>query len=310
MKEKLNFIHPESRAEWLALRKQSIGGSDAAAIVGLNPYVSPYALWVEKTSDEVKDEEVSEAIIQGTDLEDYVARRFSEKTGKKVRKRTPTIKNPKYPFAHANVDRWIVGENAGLECKTTNTLNYKKFKDGEFPANYYLQCLHYMAVTGADKYYLAVLVFGKDFIVHEFERDEETIQELMKAEANFWEMVETKTPPPVDGSQSTTKAINTLYDDPEDTSIDLFGMDSDIQKLQDLKEKKGDIEKEIARIEQEIKDKLGNNIKGESDRFIITWKPQKRKMFQKKEFEKANPDLDLSPYYKESESRVLRVKAL
>lgn len=97
--------------------------------------------------------------------------------------------NTDYPFAIANIDREIVGEDAGLEIKTTSELNMKKFKGGEYPANYYCQCVHYMAMTGKQRWYLAVLIGNRDFRWFTIERDEAEIAALMGAEADFWELV-------------------------------------------------------------------------------------------------------------------------
>ena len=173
-----------SREKWLQERKKGIGGSDAAALLGLNPYVSPYALWAEKTN-RLPEKDDNEAMRQGRDLEQYVADRFMEATGKKVRRKKTMLRNLAYPFAHANIDRWVVGENAGLECKTTSIINLKKFKNGEYPAAYYCQCMHYMAVTGADRWYLAVLILNQGFHHFVIERDEEEIAALMQAEQEF-----------------------------------------------------------------------------------------------------------------------------
>ena len=133
----IHKVHAASEEEWRQIRAKSIGGSDAAAILGLNPYKSAYALWMEKTG-KVIPEDVSgkEAVRLGNDLEDYVAKRFMEATGKKVRRENNTIFRDDLPFAHANYDRLVVGEKAGLEIKTTNALHLSKFKNGEFPANY------------------------------------------------------------------------------------------------------------------------------------------------------------------------------
>lgn len=135
-------VHDMSREEWVQSRRESIGGSDAATVLGLNPYSSPYALWAEKTGA-IEPEDISgkEAVRLGVFLEPYVAQRFSEVTDKKVRRENYILKNSDYPWAHANVDRLVVGEKAGLECKTTSALNLKKFKGGEYPANYYCQCI-------------------------------------------------------------------------------------------------------------------------------------------------------------------------
>ena len=135
-----------SHSQWLLERSKSIGGSDAAAIVGMSPWVTPYSLWCEKTGKTAPKED-NEAMRQGRDLEQYVADRWQEATGKKVRRLNAILKNAKYPWAHANIDREGVSENAGLECKTTSIMQLKKFKNGEYPEQYYAQCVHYMAVT-------------------------------------------------------------------------------------------------------------------------------------------------------------------
>ena len=121
-----------SHDEWLALRRKGIGGSDAASIMGVSAYSSPYRVWADKTG-RLEPLEDNEAMRQGRDLEAYVAERFTEATGKKVRRNNYMIFSKKYPFMLANIDRLIVGENAGLECKTTNFLNLKQFKN--FPSH-------------------------------------------------------------------------------------------------------------------------------------------------------------------------------
>ena len=154
-----------SREDWLTQRRKSIGGSDASGIVGLSKWASPYSVWAEKTS-RVPEKEDTEAMRQGRDLEEYVAQRWCEETGKKVHRCNAMLHNPQYPFAHADVDRMVTGENAGLECKTTYTLDLRQFKGVEFPTQYYAQCVHYLAVTGCDRWYLAVLVFGRGFYTY------------------------------------------------------------------------------------------------------------------------------------------------
>lgn len=311
MLDNLIKIPTKDHEEWLKLRHESIGGSDAPIIVGANDYKSPYALWFEKVSDEEPEFKGNEATRQGTDLEPYVAFRFEEKTGKKCIEIPETLKNPEYPFAHANIDRWVSGENSGLECKTTNTFNHVKFtEDGEFPLLYYFQCLHYMAVTGATKWYLAVLVFGKDFHLYEIERDEKQIEALMEMEREFFELIKTNTPPEVDGSESTAKAQSERFSEPVDESVRLFLVDDSIEKLIKLKNEKKSLEDEIKRIEQSLKEELGNNTLGETEQFMLTFKPQIRKSFDSKKFMKDHPELDYSNYFKESSFRTLRVKEI
>ena len=93
------------REMWLSKRRGSIGGSDAAAVLGLDTFRSPYALWCEKTG-RIVPEDIGdrEAVRLGLDLEQYVARRWMEQTGRKVRRDNHMIYNSRYPFAHANID--------------------------------------------------------------------------------------------------------------------------------------------------------------------------------------------------------------
>lgn len=149
-------VRTADREEWRALRSRYIGGSDAAAVVGMNAYVSPYSLWAEKPGD-FRAFPGNLATEVGTYLEDFVARKFAEVTGKKVRRANHSFFNSDYPWAIANIDREIIGEDAGLEIKTTDTMNLNEFRGGEYPANYYVQSVHYLAVTGRQRWYLAVL---------------------------------------------------------------------------------------------------------------------------------------------------------
>lgn len=101
-----------SNAEWLKLRKTGIGGSDAGAIVGVNPYSSAMKVFQDKTSNDVVEQD-SEAIRIGHDLEDYVAQRFMEATGLKVRKSNYMYRSIEHPFMIADVDRLVVGVSDG-----------------------------------------------------------------------------------------------------------------------------------------------------------------------------------------------------
>ena len=133
--------------EWLRLRKGGIGGSDAGAVCGLNPYRSPMAVYWEKTTDTL-DLSDNEAMRQGRDLENYVAQRFTEETGKKVRRSNKMYWSETHPFMYADVDRLLVREDAGLECKTVSAYNAGKWENGAIPMHYLMQCIHYMVVTG------------------------------------------------------------------------------------------------------------------------------------------------------------------
>lgn len=208
--EKIVDIKKISHDEWLDTRRTGIGGSDSSTIVGLNPYNSPYALYLDKIGD-CAEKPDNEAMRQGRDFEQYVADRWMEATGKKCRRNNFMWRSTRWPYMLADIDREIVGENAGLECKTTSVFNKSDLAGGEIPQTYYVQCQHYMAVLGFDRMYLAVLVLNRGFYHFVIERDEAEIEALAAAEGEFWQCITNQQPPEVDGSEATVNAIKKQY---------------------------------------------------------------------------------------------------
>ena len=169
----LKMIPYGSHEEWLKIRKGYIGGSDAGAIIGLNPYNSAFSVWAEKTG-QTPEFEGNISTRVGTYLEDLVAKLFMEETGKQVQRMNFTIVNADYPWACANIDREVIGEDAVLEIKTTTSFGaIRKFRNGEYPEQWYGQMVHYLAVTGAKKAYLAALENNRELRIFELDRDEE-----------------------------------------------------------------------------------------------------------------------------------------
>ena len=300
-------VKTANHEEWKELRSHYIGGSDAAAVVGLNSYSSPYALWAEKTG-KTSGFAGNLATEVGTFLEEFVAQKFSQETGKKVRKCNFSFLNSQYPFAIANIDREIIGEDAGLEIKTTDSLNLKKFSGGEYPANYYCQCVHYMAVTGKQRWYLAVLIGNREFKWFTIERDEAEIAALMAAEADFWEHVKTDTPPAIDGTAATSEAITTIYAESNDSCIvDLQAHKASLAEYISLNQRIKELTEQRDEAANRIKEFMGDSCGGECEGFKVSWRSQTRRTFDSKRFAKENPDIDLSDYYKTTNARVFRV---
>ena len=146
-----------TRKEWLKERKKGIGGSDAATILGLNPYKDNIKLWEEKTGRrQAEDISEKEYVKYGTNAEDLLRELFKLDYPKyEVRHDENTIiKHPKYPFLFASLDGTLIDKETGemgiLEIKTTNILQSmqkEKWKE-KIPDNYYCQVLHYLNVTG------------------------------------------------------------------------------------------------------------------------------------------------------------------
>ena len=197
--------------EWAALRKSSIGGSDSAICVNMNPYSDLLTLYADKMGMS-KEKETSEAMRLGTDLEAYVAERFMEKTGKKVRNDFAMYADDEYDYLTANIDRKVVGENACLECKTMGSFNGYNLEAGEIPSHYYCQVQHYCMVMGYDMAYLAILVLQRGLYVIEVKRDDDFIKSLREAETAFWtQYIMQRRMPDADGSDSSLETLKQIY---------------------------------------------------------------------------------------------------
>lgn len=298
-----------SREEWLKYRKKGICGTDAGAITGFNPYVSAFSVYKDKTSDEISEFD-NEAMRQGRDMEDYVARRFMEETGKQVRRTNAIYENEKHPIMLADFDRLIVGEKAGLECKTVSPYSADKWSDGKIPMHYQMQVQHYLAVSGYDCWYIAALIFGRDFIIRKIERDEELINNLIVIEENWWEkhIVENTIPEP-DGSTVYTKLLNEYYHSDRDKTVKLYGMDKTLERRGEIDSliKKLNIEKEA--IDQRIKINLEDASYGETEKYKVSWIDTVQNRIDSKKLKAENPDI-YNGYLNEVHSKRFTVKKI
>lgn len=265
-----------TREQWIEYRRQGIGGSDAASIAGQNPYRSKFTTYFDKLG-QLPEKEDNESLRLGRDIEDYIAKRFTEMTGKKVKNCNYILRSKEYPFMIADVDRIVVGENALLEIKST--LNYDRYDyaNGEYNSSYYAQVLHYMAVGGYKKAYIAVYEFGVGLHIIEVERTdaiEKDIQALIILEKEFWEQnVKEKIPPMPTGIENDSKFIATAYQANEELpKVDLTSLDKQLEEIIALKAQKSALETEIAKRENIIKTTLAEATMGESERFKVSWK--------------------------------------
>ena len=298
-----------SREDWLKYRKMGIGGSDAGAICGLNPYSSAMQVYYDKTSAVTEDED-KEAMRQGRELEQYVAERFMEATGLKVRRANAIFMHEKNPFMLANVDRLIVGENAGLECKTVSAYNADKWKDGAIPEHYQIQCHHYMMVTGAQSWYIAAVILGIRFVYQKIERDEELIQYLSQIESNFWnEHVMKGIMPDPDGSKVCEEILRKYYPNAtKEKTILLPDFKEKLQRRDELVDLMNRMEQEKNSIEQEIKLQMGDSESAVCENYRINWSNVLSNRIDTKRLKEEEPEV-YAKYLSSSSSRRFQIKA-
>lgn len=297
-----------NRIEWLQLRKSGIGGSDASAILGFNRWKSAFQLYIEKTSE--TDEEIdNEFVYWGNVLEDIVAQEFAKRTGKKVQRVNRMLRHPNYPFMTANLDRRIVGEKAILECKTTSTYNKDAWDGEDIPAAYICQLQHYLAVTGFDKAYIAVLIGGNTFVWKEVARDDEFIELMIDREKHFWENhVVANVPPAIDGSSSASELLAKMYPQDDGSAIMLDEQSNTlIEAIESIKTEEKQLEMQRKEYENQLKMTLGESAEGHSDRFKVTYKTITSSRLDSKRLKEEQPAI-YEKYIKESLSRRLSIK--
>jgi len=284
-----------STEQWLQNRRKGIGGSDVGTILGLNKWKSPYQLWLEKTGQIELEETDSEPAYWGTTLEPLVAKEFTERTGKKVRRRNQIFKHPKYPFLIANIDRDVVGENAILECKTANPFLLKEWDGDEIPMSYLCQIQHYMNVLDRDCAYVAVLIGGQRFIWKQVDRDQALIDMITERLVEFWEYnILEGCEPPIDGSEATTEFIKDRYLEEGKEEITLSSeFDLLIESKKQLKESEKEIKTKIKQIDNRITSELGKRDAaiGITPKHIISWKSHERTILGRAQLAEKYPEV-------------------
>lgn len=309
MKMKVCKTDEITHEEWLDFRRGGIGGSDAATIVGLNPYGSLYALYHDKLGF-LPPKEDNEAMRQGRDLEQYVADRWMEATGKRCRKNNTMWRSVEHPFMLADIDRDVVGENAGLECKTTSVYNRADLEKGEIPLNYYAQCLHYISVMGYDRMYLAVLVLNKGFYHFCIQPDEKETEILIEQEREFWEKhILPNIPPDIDGSEATAETIRTLY--PEELAgaeaVPLSAHSrADLMAFLDLKMDIKNLQEACDAARGRVMAEMGTAPVGDAGDWVISWKSQGKTTFDVKLLKSRYPEI-YAEFFRTTTTRAFRV---
>ena len=280
--------------EWLEWRKKGIGGSDASVVCGISRYKSPVELWLDKT-DQIPSAEAGEAAYWGTLLESVVRTEFSKRTGIEVQCVNQLLQSEEHPCMLANLDGVCTHPEYGdcvFEAKTASAYKSGEWDDA-IPDEYQLQIQHYLAVTGYKGAYIAVLIGGNTFRWKFIERDEELIAMLINLEENFWNCVQTNTPPPMDGSDASARFLTERFPDSvpksqitlPDTAVELLQQyDAACEQLNIATEKK-------QYAENLLKEMMGNNEIGTVGDRVITWKSVVQERLDSKTLKAEHPAL-------------------
>lgn len=202
------------RKHWLEERRRGIGGTDAAAILGVHPWKTAFEVWLEKTG-RVTDAEQSKAMKWGLLLEDTVAQEYTRRTGRKVWNPERLMTHPEHPCIVGTPDRLVLDEDRGLDIKTSSAYQHQHWGEeetDEIPPHYLVQAAQYMAITGFPVWDVFVLIGGNDDRLYTVKRDLSFEAILIQRLVEWWERyVVRDEQPPVDSSEGAKAYIAQLF---------------------------------------------------------------------------------------------------
>jgi len=282
-----------SREDWLEFRNTGIGGSDVSVICGLNKYKSVVELWMEK-SNNIEASEAGEAAYWGSCMEPLIRNEFTKRTGLDVEIQESIFQHPEHDFMLANLDGIIHHPEHGdcvFEAKTSSVYRVAEWED-KIPDEYMLQIQHYMAVTGLDTAFVAVLIGGNEFRYYCIERDEELINMLITLETEFWENVVNHEMPAVDGSDACAKTLLGMFPTSNETQTVLPDEASDLitqyETASASEKAAGELKDEAS---NKLKQMLGDFETGVSASRIVSWKSVITERLDSKRFKAEKPEL-------------------
>lgn len=281
-----------------------LGGSDIAAVLGKSRYKTSYELWAEKTQKvEPADLSKVEAVELGTDLEDFVAQKFSAKTGLKVRRAPKVYQHPDYPFMVAHVDRLVSETNEILECKTCGAAKAKEWEN-DIPIEYIYQVQWYLGILGKKSGWIACLIGGQKFDYKQITFDPKLFDLMVEKAVKFWDMVVNNIPPAVESSDNET--IIDVFPTCTDEIVENENLNDLIAYRQEICMHIEEMKKEKDEIEAQLKEYIGDNLGVKTSKYEVIWKPQTSKRLDNGKLKQDYPEI-FNDYIQESNYRVLRI---
>lgn len=293
--------------EWLILRKEGIGGSEAGKILGYSKYGSPLSVYTEKKSDKI--EQLDNKHVNFGNRMEPVIREWLNEDGYNTVEYPFMMRSKQYPFMTANIDGLVHRDDDiyGLEIKTAADMMLEKWQGDEIPDEYYCQVQHYMAVTGLPGFYIACLV-SKELIVKEVPRSDEFIEMLVENEKYFWDnfIVKDVAPAPM-GSDVDNQIVN---DSISELDTEVINLDIEIDLLakeyKSITKQESELKKRKSEVTQKIKIAMDSHKKGSSAGYKFSLSKSITNRFDSKRFQEEKKDI-YDKYLKPSETIRLTV---
>lgn len=199
--------------DWLLRRRHGIGGSDAAAILGLHPYVTPLAVWLDKTSTAPpEDRPPSLAADLGHRVEPILRDLLADALHGPVRPNRYLWQSRRAPHAQATPDGFVDDDQGLVECKLIHRHLWEPYRDGGLPVHWVAQAQHYLAVLGASRVHFSVLVGLDEWVHRVVEPDPDWAEQWLGYIERWWDThIQHATPPPPDGADGTAQALRARW---------------------------------------------------------------------------------------------------
>lgn len=269
-------LRHETREQWLASRRNFIGASETAAILG-HGYANQNAatVFAAKICEGREDKQVADAMLVGTLIEPGLLRVFSHFTGLQAELEEPYLVrlHPEKEFIAATLDGIATlgpelgSESVALELKNVDKYLSYQWRDGNIPAKFWIQCQHQMLVTESRRMFLLALVGGNEPVVREIQADPEFQAFVVHKLTEFWGFVSRKEMPGAEwidwSSDATTEAIRKMH--PEDNGLTVYlGAEADelIEEWEYYRDKKKKFEKLETAVKNRLKAAIGENTFG------------------------------------------------
>lgn len=305
---------PQGHLEWLTERNKGIGSSEIGIIMGVSNFMTPYDLYVRKTSAEQKEEQ-NDMMTAGHMLEPIVAQYFELNTGKHVIKATAgdwVAYDPERPWLRVSPDRLYYrngksGERAILECKTTQ----KVFSADDIPPAYFCQVQYQLGVMGLNAATLAWLRSGYDFGLCEIEFNPEFYRLMTDKATEWWHKhIEQGVPPEPVTAEDVRKYVPSLkateIEASDDTISDINSLREISLQIKQLETRKAELQNRIAITIGTAESLVATGTDG-SKATLATFKEQTRTSVDTKKLKAERPEI-AEAYTSETTSRVLRIR--
>jgi len=294
-------------------RQAGIGGSDAPAIAGVDPYRTELDVYLEKIGDVQPEPPITpeDPRYWGNQLEAPIAEAWAFETGHAIQRRRLPRVSKKYPWLRGNIDRWVVGANEGLEIKNRGIFRASEYGPSgsdEVLESDILQCTHYMIVYDVKIWNMGVLLGGSDFRTYRIRLNERLAEDYIDLSREFWHHVETEDPPNPVRYEDAVKVWR--------GSMGLTVMaDADtLEKVQQLRHVKARM-KALGIEEDRIKAEIGSFMRDATDlidpetgKTLLTWRPQTSSRLDTTAIRERLPQV-AEKFTKTTETRVMRLKA-